>query len=163
MKGLVPLGAVAVNRTFATFIPATAQLGMAAFMDDATARALKPDLTGMATLAGREDVEIPVKLASIAPAPGTDGTYRADLTATWPEGLAPVAGVPVQVRMISYIQPAAIVVPAKALDLSPTGWTVEVKLADGKTERRPVKRGRASKEELEIVSGLEPGQVIVVP
>lgn len=163
VKALIPLGQLPVNRAFATFVPATAKLGMVAFVDDATARALKPELAGIATLAGREDVEIPVKIASLTTAPAPDGTYRADLTVTWPDGLAPAAGAPVQVRLISYTQPAAIVVPAKAIDFSPTGWTVEVKLADGKTERRPVKRGRAAKDEIEIVSGLEPGQVIMIP
>jgi hypothetical protein len=38
-----------------------------------------------------------------------------------------------------------------------------VKLADGKTERRPVKRGRVFNDECEILSGLETGQVVVVP
>ena len=40
---------------------------------------------------------------------------------------------------------------------------MEVKLADGKTERRPVKRGHVSKDETEILAGLEVGQVVVVP
>jgi HlyD family secretion protein len=55
------------------------------------------------------------------------------------------------------------VVPTKAVSFDAAGWTVDVKLADGKTERRPVKRGRVSKDETEILSGLEVGQVIVVP
>ncbi|MEO5716030.1 MAG: efflux RND transporter periplasmic adaptor subunit, partial [Luteolibacter sp.] len=67
------------------------------------------------------------------------------------------------IRLISYQQPAAIAVPNKALGFDDSGWTVEVKLADGKTERRSVKRGRASKDETEILSGLEVGQVVVVP
>ena len=104
-----------VNRPFATFVPATAKLALVAFLDEAAARSLKPDLAGTATLAGREDLEIPVKLAAIAAAPGPDGTYRADLTATWPKDLTPVAGATAQIRMISYHQPAAISIPTKAL------------------------------------------------
>ena len=38
-----------------------------------------------------------------------------------------------------------------------------MKLADGKTERRPVKRGRISGENTEILSGLEVGQVVIAP
>lgn len=163
VKTLVIHGRPPVNAAFATFVPGSAQLGLVAFLDDATTRSLKSDLEGIATLAGREDVEIPVKLLSLAVAPAPDGTYRADLAATWPKDLSPAAGATAQIRLISYQQPAAIVVPTKALAYEAAGWTVEVKLADGKTERRPVKRGRVSKEETEILSGLEAGQVIVVP
>ena len=72
-------------------------------------------------------------------------------------------GATAQIRLIAYQQPTAVVVPNKALAFGAAGWTVEVKLADGKTEHRTVKRGRVSGDETEIVSGLEVGQVIVVP
>lgn len=163
VKTLVPHGRPPAHAAFATFVPATAKLGLVSFLDDATARSLQPDLAGTATLAGREDVEIPVKLLKLAAAPGPDGTYRADLSVTWPRELTPAAGATAQIRLISYQQPAAIAVPSKALGFGTGGWTVEVKLADGKTERRPVKRGRVSKDDTEILSGLEAGQVIVVP
>ncbi|MES2438728.1 MAG: hypothetical protein V4584_06670 [Verrucomicrobiota bacterium] len=163
VKNLVLHGQPPIHRAFATFVPGTAKLSLVSFLDDASARALEPDLTGTATLAGREDVEIPVTLLRLAPAPGPDGTYRADLSATWPKELAPAAGAIAQIRLISYQQAAAIAVPTKAISFEAIGWTVEVKLADGKTEHRPVKRGRVSKEETEILSGLEVGQVIVVP
>ncbi len=162
-KHLVPNGRLPVQTAFATFVPGTAKLTLVSFLDDATARALKPDLTGIASLAGREDLEILVKLLKLAAVPGPDGTYRADFSATWPKEIIPATGASVQIRLISYQQPAAIVIPTKALDFEPNGWTVEVRLADGKTERRTVKRGRISKEETEILSGLEVGQVIVVP
>ena len=160
---LVLHGRPPVHSAFATFVPGNSKLSLIAFLDDATARSLKPELAGVAFLAGREDVEIPVKLASLAAAPGADGTYRADFSVTWPKEPTPAAGATAQVRLISYQQPAALAVPNKALSFTPAGWTVEVKLADGKTERRPIKRGRVSNDETEIVSGLEVGQVIVVP
>ena len=163
VKTLIVQGHPPINKTFATFVPATAKLALVAFLDDATARSLKPELAGVATLGGREDVEIPVKLLKLATAPAPDATYRADFSVTWPKDLTPAAGATIQIRLISYQQPAAIFIPSKALDFQAGGWTVAVKLADGKTERRPVKRGRVSKEETEILSGLEPGQVIIVP
>lgn len=163
VKNLVPLGHLPVNKAFATFVPAAAKLALIAFLDDSVAHALKPELTGMATLVGREDLEIPVKLIKLAGIPSPDGNYRADFSATWPKEISPMTGVGAQIRLISYQQPAAIIVATKALNFEPGGWSVEVKLADGKTERRMVKRGRVSKEETEILSGLEVGQVIVVP
>lgn len=163
VETLVAHGHPPLHTAFATFVPGTAKLELVSFLDDATARSLKPELTGTATLAGREDVEIPVKLAKLAIAPQPDGTYRADFSITWPKEVSPATGATAQIRLISYQQAAAVVIPNKALDFEASGWTVEVKLADGKTERRPVKRGHVSKEETEIVSGLEVGQVIVIP
>ena len=163
IETLVSNGHPPAHTAFATFVPGTAKLELVSFLDDATARALTPDLAGTATLAGREDLEIPVKLAQLAPTPLPDGTYRADFSATWPKEPIPATGATAQVRIISYQQAAAVVVPSKALDFDASGWTVEVKLADGKTERRHVKRGRVSNEETEILSGLEVGQVILVP
>jgi multidrug efflux pump subunit AcrA (membrane-fusion protein) len=74
-----------------------------------------------------------------------------------------VTGASAQIRVIAYHQPSAISLPARALTHDNRGWTVEVKLTDGKTERRPVKRGRASGETTEILSGLEVGQVVIAP
>lgn len=163
LETLVLHGHPPAHAAFATFVPGTTKLALVSFLDEATARSLKPELTGAATLPGREDVEIPVKLLKLAATPCPDGTYRADFSATWPKEPVPAAGATAQVRMISYQQAAAIVIPTKALNFAADGWTVEVKLADGKTERRHVKRGRVSKDDTEILSGLEAGQVVVVP
>ncbi len=161
VKSLFKHGRPALNRPFVTFVPATAKLVLLAFLDEAAARSLKPELTGTATLTGREDLAIPVTLTRIAATPGPDGTYRADFSAAWPNEFVPPVGSTAQIRLIAYHQAAAIAIPSKALNYDATGWRVEVKLADGKTERRPVKRGRVSKEDTEILSGLEVGQVIL--
>jgi HlyD family secretion protein len=163
VKSLVPHGKPPVNAAFATFVPGAAPLSFVAFLDEATTRSLKANLVGTATLAGREDLEIPVKLTALSSTPNPGGTYRADLTATWPKDATPVTGATAQIRLISHQQASAIVVPTSALEFAAGGWTVRVKLADGKTENRTVKRGRASANETEILSGLEIGQVIVVP
>jgi HlyD family secretion protein len=163
IKTLILQGQVPVHRPFATFVPGTAKLSLVSFLDEATHRSLKPELSGSAVLAGREDLEIPVKLVKLAATPGPDGTYRADLSVTWPAEISPAIASTAEIHLVSYQQPAAISVPSKALVFDATGWTVEVKLADGKTERRPVKRGLISKEETEILAGLEVGQVVLVP
>ena len=162
-KTLIEHGRPAVNKPFATLVPATAKLALTAFVDEATARSLKADLTGIATLTGAEQTEIAVKIQRISAIPETDGTYRADLTATWPKDLRPSIGASARIRAVTYHQAAAIFIPTKALTFGPAGWTAEVKLADGKSERRPVKRGHVSNDDIEILSGLEPGQVIISP
>jgi HlyD family secretion protein len=163
LKTLVLRGRPPAHAVFATFVPGAAKLSLVAFLDEASARALKPDLTGTATLVGREDLETTVKLLKVSPTPNTSGTYRADLAATWPKESTPATGATAQIRLIAYQQASAVVIPSKALTFHETGWTVDVKLADGKTEHRPVKRGRVSNDETEILSGLEVGQVIIVP
>ena len=163
IKSLVSHGHPPAHAGFATFIPGSVKLGLVAFLDEATARSLKTDLAGTATLTGREDLEIQVKLSKLASHQGTNGTYRADLSATWPKDLNPTTGATAQVHLISYRQTAAIVVPTKAIQFNDGKWSIEVKLADGKTERRNLKIGRASNGVTEILAGLEVGQVIVVP
>lgn len=160
---LATAGRIPPRQAFATFVPTTAKLALVSFLDEATARSLKPDLAGSATLAGREDVEIPVKLVKLAATPTAGQGFRADFSISWPDGFAPAPGSTARIHLISYQHLAAMVVPNRALHYEASGWTVAVKLADGKTERRPVKRGRVTAEETEIVSGLEVGQVIIVP
>jgi len=163
IKGLEPKGSAPVSKDFATFIPNTTNLVVHAFPQQADAAALSIGAEGVATLSGREHLPIPVKITSLSQAPNPDGTYSATLTATWPEKVTPVPGQALEVRMLSYAAEKTLVVPVKALDFGANGWTIEVKLADGKTERRTVTRGRNSGETSEITSGLEAGQVVIVP
>lgn len=163
VKSLVVHGVAPLNRAYATFIPANAPLGWVAFLEEAAARSLAVGAVGSASMPGREDLLVPVKLTELAATPGPDGRYRATLSADWPEGFAAIPGSGGEVTLLAYENPEAIVVANAALAAGAKGWTVEVKLADGKTERRVVKRGRAGKEMTEIISGIEPGQVILVP
>ena len=163
VKNLLVGGQPALHRAFAAFIPASAKLALVAFLDEADARALKPGLTGTTNLTGLESIEIPVELTRLATVPAPDGSYRADCSALWPQDLTPVTGASARIHMIAYHRDHAIFIPSVALSRDPNGWTVEVKLADGKTERRPVKHGRISGENTEILSGLECGQVIMTP
>lgn len=163
IKTLQPGGAAPVGKTFATFIPSTAKPLIQAFPNQATARVLAVGAEGVAIVPGREDIAIPVSLKSISATPAPDLTHPATFTATWPENLSTVPGQSLQIRVVSHNNDKAITVPTKALAYGPKGWTVEVKLADGKTENRPVTRGRSDEENTEITAGLEAGQVVIVP
>jgi hypothetical protein len=163
IKALVPHGKPLPRRPFATFIPASAKMKAVASVKGDMANQLGKDAAGVAWIAGREDAEFPVKLIELNPAPGPDGQFTAIFGAEWPEKPAVAPASSVNISLIAYEAPAAIVLPAKALEFGASGWTVALKLADGKTERRPVKRGRVFNDECEILSGLEPGQVVVVP
>lgn len=163
IKGLAEGGASPVNKGFATFFPSTSDLVVHAFLNQDDALTLPAESKGAATVGGLGHISIPVTLEQLSETPGPDGSYAATLKAEWPEGFKAVAGQNLKVRMVSYSAAQAISIPAKALDFGTAGWTVEVKLADGKTERRVVTRGRTSGDSIEITEGLEAGQVVIVP
>lgn len=160
-KSLVVRGPLAPRRSFATFIASTARLKLLAALDGGIARQLDEGVSGAAWFSGREDAEFPVKLKRVASAPEPDGRFTSEWAAEWPVAPAVAPAAQVGMNLVAYENPDAIVLPAKALRFGSGGWTVAVKLADGKTERRPVKRGRVFNDECEILSGLEPGQVVV--
>jgi len=164
MRTLVVSGNPPVKRPIATFIPADAKLALHAMLSEASARSFADDsATGLATLKGRGDVSIPVSIGRIAPVPTPEKLHHAVLDADWPDGIAPAPGASAEIRIISYARDAAIHVPTKAISFGISGWEVEVKLADGKTQKRSVIRGRVSGDQVEILQGLEAGQVIVLP
>ncbi|MFK7850991.1 MAG: hypothetical protein AB8D78_08445 [Akkermansiaceae bacterium] len=163
VKGLREGGAAPLNKGFATFYPATTGLVVEAFLKQEDALVLSKDTKGMASVLGLGHISMPVTLQELSATPGPDGSYGATLAAAWPEGFSPVPGQKVKVRMVSYAAEQAVTVPTKALEFGPKGWTVEVKLADGKTERRAVTKGRVSGDSTEITEGLDAGQVVIVP
>ncbi len=171
-KSLVKGGKVPAIRAFASIVPAEPDFDLVAHVDEATARSLSEKLKGSATAAGREDIAFTATVAKVAGVPGADGRYRVDLEPEWeedgelewPADLELSAGMNLECRFIVHQSPGAVSLPAKALRAAPDGvWTVDLKLADGKTEARPVRRGRVSGDRVEILSGLEAGQVIVIP
>ncbi|QTN32221.1 hypothetical protein HZ994_07710 [Akkermansiaceae bacterium] len=163
IKGLHSNGSAPVKKAFATFIPASAKMAIHAFPDQATAAALTVGAKGAATLSGRGNMSIQVSLESLGATPNPDQTYNATFAAEWPEKSQVAAGQALAIHLVSYAADAALTIPSKAIAYGPKGWEVEVKLADGKTEKRPVTKGISSAEETEITSGLEAGQVVIVP
>ncbi len=154
---------VPLHKPLASLIPKATVLELVAHTDATSARQLSDKSSGIAVFKGNESTEVPIEIASILLLPDTDGRYQINLKPAWPKGLSIATGNPADVQLLCYQNPKAIAVPAKALRYGANGWTVEVKLADGKTERRSVKRGQRSGGQIEILSGLELGQVVVTP
>lgn len=168
LRGLRVGGTAPLHTAFASLVPNDAKLELVAHTNAAEARQLTDRTEGIATLTGTEtkgaaSSSIPVGVRSSSLVPDTGGKYQVSLKASWPKDLQVAVGNPATVHMLVYHNPKAIVVPAKALKYGAKGWAVEVKLADGKTERRAVTRGAQSGDEVEILSGLEVGQVIITP
>ena len=171
-KALTKGGKVPFVKPFASLVPANADLGLVAHVDEATARTLTKELKGSLTASGREDVALVAAVDGVAAVPAADGKYRVDLASAaadatasqWPADLNVAAGMNFECRFVVHQRDAAITVPAKALQPAADGtWSVTVKTANGKGEPRSVTRGRASGNEVEVLSGLESGQVVIVP
>lgn len=153
----------AKKKPVGTFLPGTTVLLLSAKVPEVTARRLAKDLKGEGNFAGDASVPFGLKVAAVGDVPEADGLWPLTLAAEWPESVRTVPGATVETRFVTDRKDEAIALPAKALAFGPDGWTVEVKLADGKTEARKVQPGLMAGDLVEIVSGLEPGQVIVVP
>jgi hypothetical protein len=162
-KLLAKHGKPSINQAIATLVSAKSGRVLTAHLDQQTIGALPVKFDGIAIPPGREELEIPVSLSNVASIPSSAGTTRMDLTAKWPENFEPVIGTSMTVRVICHHRDAALLVPRKALERDPRGWTVSVKVADGKNERRVVRCGKRNADEVEILSGIEAGQVILVP
>lgn len=161
-------GSAPLKTPFATLIPKETPLSLTARTEAAVARQLTQGTSGVATLAGTETkgaehsvVTVEVTDSSLVPDPS--GKHQVTLKADWPTGLPIATGQPAEVHLLVYHKPETVAIPANALRFGSGGWSVELKLADGKTERRSVVRGPSSGDSVEILSGLEPGQVIILP
>ena len=162
-KSLVRDGHVAPHRPFATFIPLNTPQILSAFVDETTARALRSHNGLHLSPAGREDLSTEAELLRTADVPGTDGTWRIDLQARPLKGWTTSVGSSWNVRTVIHHQDAAISVPQAALHHEGESWTVQLKLADGNAQTHTVTRGRANHDAVEILSGLEAGQVLIIP
>ena len=163
-KVLKPEKSVPTRQPLVTIVPKDASPAFVAWLEPDQARTLATETSVTAILPNREDIPLSGTISQLDPIISTDGKQRVSLDLTWPEKVAKPWLTTVQCHVITYENPEAIVVPQLALSpQTDGGWSVEVKLADGKTEYREVTTGRANGKQIEITTGLEPGQVVVVP
>lgn len=115
---------------------------------------------------------LPAKLDEISAVPVATGKYNAELDLTGadvPDWV--VAGMSCKVKITTYDKDDALVVPSKAVHTDKEDeelryvWLLPTKDADtkdeqAKPERRHVKLGKASGENVEITDGLKAGDVI---
>lgn len=164
VKALVSNAPVAPKRPFAVLVPADAKLRMETTVDEATVRLIKADQKGFATMTGQSETSFPVSVTSVAATPGVDGRYRVILTAEYPQDLPVVAGMTASAQVTAYQAKSVITVPAKALRSNGEGgWEVELQENEKTVKKITVKRGKTWGEKVEILSGLEKDQTIIVP
>lgn len=157
-KGLVPADAV-----FMSLVPTKHTLLLHASLNQDQRLKLPAKASGTASVKGIEDSSYPVELSKVDLAPQADGNYRFSLKATLPEGTPLVAGMNAQVKLITYKNDQAIVIPKAALTTKDGKPAVKVKMADGKEELREVTVGKRAENKVEITEGLAVDQVVLLP
>jgi multidrug efflux pump subunit AcrA (membrane-fusion protein) len=115
-----------------------------------------------------ENIEwLPAKLESITAVPVATGKFNVgfDLTGTEiPDWI--VAGMSCKVKITTYDKEDALLVPKKAVHTDKDDeqlkyvWLTDSKDAEAKPERRTVKLGTSSGDNVEIASGLKAGDVV---
>lgn len=163
-KLLIEGGKLPSNRVVASIAPAGASLPLCARVDPGVGRALANDSTVSITLTGREDLKLTGTVSNSPGVPAADGKNPVTVTVEWPEDFTPNPATSAECLAVVYEVEDSISIPTIALQAAADGtWSVELKMTEGKTQRRKVERGRATKDHVEILDGLEAGQVIVVP
>lgn len=157
-------GLIPVRTGYATVVPDGTPLELHGFVDESVILRLKAGQKGQATPAAAPKNPLPVTVASVAPCPEPDGKFHVALRLDpAPKDLALVTGMKAKAKLVTYEQEEALAVPAKAVEQAPDGsFLVKVKLADGESEKRPVTLGQESEGMIEVLSGLEAGQVVIV-
>ena len=124
---------------------------------------LPADAKGTAEVQGIDDSAYPVEIDSLEVAPDAGGNYKLALKVTLPEESPVIGGMNAKVKLITYRNEDAILVPKSALTTKDGKFTVKLKMANGQAEEREVKVGRRNEKHIEILEGLTIDQVILLP
>ncbi|MEM1084061.1 MAG: hypothetical protein AAGI48_08040 [Verrucomicrobiota bacterium] len=163
-KALIEGGKVPTKRVILSIAPSGAELPLHARLDPAVSRALHDGSAVSVSLPGHQHLGLVGTVSNLPGVKQADGKRPVSIQVEWPEDFMLPPASTLECVAVVYQNPGAISVPAKALQAAADGsWSVELKMAEGKTERRQVDRGHATKERVEITAGLEKGQVVVVP
>ena len=162
-KFLFEKGSVPANTVFMTLVPTASPFALFAGLNQEQRLKLPTDASGTAEVSGLDDSEYPVTVTSVDLAPGGDNQYQLAMKITLPEEAPIVSGMSAKVKLITYRNEEALVVPTQAVTTKDGKSTVKVKMADGKDEVREVKTGHRSDDKIEILEGLTADQVVLLP
>jgi len=150
------------NTTLMSFIPSKTPLILSAFAAEKSLAGLTKNASGYAISNLNRYRNFPVTLTQLSKYPETDGTYALQLKPTIPANLHIVPGMKATARITTHRIDKALKIPSEYLTRADNGtYTVNVKLADGKTAKRKVSVGASNNKWVIITQGLEKGQVIV--
>lgn len=155
-------GGVPFNKVLMTVVPDQGEYVLGGHVDEAKASLLKAEMKGIASVSSNGWLKFPATVSSVDVVPVQKGSWVVRLKPEFVAGVDVVAGSTVNVDLVTYDKSAAITVPVKVMKSEDDGsYSVQVKMADGKTEKKAVKVGKVSGNTVEVLEGVEAGQVIV--
>ncbi|HZY59826.1 MAG TPA: efflux RND transporter periplasmic adaptor subunit [Candidatus Binataceae bacterium] len=125
---------------------------------------VRPGMSATVTSPLNPGIDFPARVVALSP------TFTQGTVASSPARLAFIgarkiteAGAPVEVRVTTKSAPAAIVIPSAALfqDAANNTFYVFVASSDGKAHRTKVAVGIRGPKEVQIASGLRPGELVI--
>jgi multidrug efflux pump subunit AcrA (membrane-fusion protein) len=125
---------------------------------------VRPGMSATVTSPLQPGVDFPVRVAALLPnfAQGAAATASARLEFTGPRKIQE-AGAPVEIQLTTKSAPDAIAIASAALfeNAADNTFYVFVAGADGKAHRTAVTLGIRNPAEVQITSGLKPGQLVI--
>ena len=161
-KFLFKGGKIPQSSVFMTVVPEDSKLDLVGFVGAKGRSCFKPGQVGAAKISGKiEDVKFQVdKVASVA---SLGGKWKVTLKGDLPKGAFIQPGTATTCSVTVFESEKGIFIPLNALTVKEGKATVNVKLANGSTEKRKVVLGNVSDVKAQVRSGLEAGQVIITP
>jgi multidrug efflux pump subunit AcrA (membrane-fusion protein) len=160
-------GLVSAGTPIATVVDVS-ELGLVAEVDETDVLLVKPGIDAEVELDAATGVRYPARVASIDVLPTANArgavAYRVRLTLAPPTGDMPTPrpGMNAVAHLKVREADAAVAVPAAAVFTADGQDMIWVRRADGQAERRPVTIGVSGTDLIQIVSGIQPGDRIVV-
>ncbi len=158
-------GALPVERTLMTVVPSDSKLQFNAFLSEGQKLLFKTEQEGNLRLQHNLWKSIPVNAELVSSHP--------NFSHQWLVSFTPKAGSVADFAMVGSKAHVTIVagsyddvlsVPVSAVTSNPDGsFTVKVKMAEGEPKVTVVELGRHSGDRVEVLKGLENGQVILTP
>ena len=150
------------HTTLMTVIPGGGSLKLYALAGEDKLAGISKDASGYATTKLNPYKRFSVKVSGLATHPSTKNTFLTTLEPALPSDITVVPGMKASVKILTHVMDEALKVPIEYLSNANDGsYTVEVKLADGKTATRTVTVGASNDKWAVITKGLEKSQVIV--
>jgi multidrug efflux pump subunit AcrA (membrane-fusion protein) len=126
---------------------------------------LRPGLAGKILLTANPDLKLSGKLESLSAIPVAAGKFEARVAIDGGNVETLVPGMACSVKFVPYVQEQAMVVPASTVfteELDEDKHYVYLPGKEGKPQKRSVTLGKKTEQRVEIVSGLQEGDEILL-
>jgi multidrug efflux pump subunit AcrA (membrane-fusion protein) len=159
---LTPNGVIPAEEVLMTVVP-PGPLHVRVSVDEKDVHLLKAGLPGKAELTLNPERKLAARLEKVSPVPAVPGKFEALVTLHVPPGSPElVPGLACSIKFVPYARKDALTVATSSVVEEDDGHAVYVAGKDGKAEKRTVTPGRAARGRTEIVSGLVPGDEVLL-